>query len=137
MLIYCVKLDHALYSISHGSKCLHTNSLDTQLINLVIIILQQTWTVIPASQIPNHPVARIGHSSISVYDPDADPIHPALLIMWGGPGGGEILRDSWIFHLNQQQWKKVCPEKHQFPQFHLHVSNGHPCPVCVYCTHIP
>ena len=48
---------------------------------------------------------------MSVYDPDADPTHPALLIMWGyGGDGGGILRDSWIFHLNQQQWKKVCHE---------------------------
>ena len=27
--------------------------------------------------------------------------------MWGVDSGAEILRDSWIFHLNQQQWKKV------------------------------
>ena len=25
--------------------------------------------------------------------------------MWGD--GGRLLRDSWIFDLNQQQWKKV------------------------------
>ena len=69
-------------------------------------ILTQTWTVIPASQTPTHPVARLGHSAVSVYDPDSGSTHPALLIMWGD-GGGEILGDSWIFHLNQQQWRKV------------------------------
>ena len=66
----------------------------------------QTWTVIPVSQTPNHPVAREYHSSVSVYDPDSGPTHPALLIMWGDDGD-EILRDGWIFHLNQQQWRKV------------------------------
>ena len=67
----------------------------------------QTWTKIPASQIPSHPVSREGHSAVSLHDPDSNPANPALLVMWGADDGCEILRDSWIFHLNQRQWRKV------------------------------
>ena len=67
----------------------------------------QTWTTIPASQATSHPAARAGHSAVSLHDPDSDPAHPAVLVMWGA-GGGKILKDCWIFHLNQEQWRKVC-----------------------------
>ena len=67
----------------------------------------QTWTTIPASQATSHPAARDAHSAVSLHDPDSDPAHPAVLVMWGA-GGGKILKDCWIFHLNQEQWRKVC-----------------------------
>ena len=66
----------------------------------------QTWTTIPASQATSHPAARGAHSAVSLHDPDSDPVHPAVLVMWGA-GGGETFKDSWIFHLNQEQWRKV------------------------------
>ena len=51
------------------------------------------------------PVARAGHTGVSLHEADGRAIDPALLVMCGYNGG--TLSDGWIFTVNSQQWRKV------------------------------
>ena len=53
------------------------------------------------------PVARVGHTAVSLHEADGGATDPALLVMWGADEIDDILSDGWIFTVNAQQWRKV------------------------------
>ena len=53
------------------------------------------------------PVARTGHTAVSLHEADGGATDPALLVMCGNDEIDGILSDGWIFTVNAQQWRKV------------------------------
>ena len=58
------------------------------------------------------PEARVGHTAVSLHDPDSNPKEPELLILWGQDDKSPVstLNDSWVlqFHLNGNfDWLQV------------------------------
>ena len=76
------------------------------LFNFCDVLFVQEWTVVVASGGP-WPDARNVPSAISLYDCDANPSDPVLMVMWGWDGGTKVLSDNWLFNINAQQWKMV------------------------------
>ena len=66
----------------------------------------QMWTTITGGG-PSWPVARSGHSAVSLHHPGSDFIpDPAVMVMWGCTSG-VVLSDCWVFQVNARQWRKV------------------------------
>ena len=58
------------------------------------------------------PEARVGHTAVSLHDPDSNPEEPELLILWGQDDKKPVstLKDSWILKVCKNgtiNWSKV------------------------------
>ena len=53
------------------------------------------------------PVARAGHTAVSLHEADSGATDPALLVIWGENENEDPLSDGWIYTVNSQQWRKV------------------------------
>lgn len=65
----------------------------------------QTWLA-QLRNIMEWPAARFGHATVSLYDPDKDPEHPALVLV-GGCSHCDIHNDAWLLSVNNLEWRKV------------------------------
>ena len=74
-----------------------------------VVTVSQAWSEVISSGGPGQswPVARDGHSAVSLYDPDSDPADPAMMVMFGEDDHARNLSDGWTLRVNSEQWRKV------------------------------
>jgi len=79
-------------------------------LSMEYVLHLQMWTTITGDG-PSWPVARDGHSAVSLHHPDSDLIPDlAVMVMWGQTNGA-VLSDCWVFQVNVKQWRMVLTQR--------------------------
>ena len=91
-------MKHSLYYIWKISKLLYNHL--------------QKWEQVCHDNSRPWPEARVGHSAVSLHDPDSSPEEPELFILWGQDDKTPVstLKDGWLLKICKNgnlEWTEV------------------------------